>query len=74
MKQCTCSDHTNNTAVVTTAFMGTPEPWQLEFIKSYAGKLVCFDCGGVVPEQYRDNADHVTATTTSTRLRQLGVI
>jgi hypothetical protein len=72
-KRCICKDHSDNVAIVTTVFMGDPEPWQVEFVKENHGLLACFDCGGEVAD-YDGAPDHVTATITTMRLRDLGVI
>lgn len=72
MKPCVCGKSAGATAMVTTCFTGTPEQWQVDFVRANVGKLVCFYCGGEVPATA--DYDHVTAGTVTERLRELGVI
>jgi hypothetical protein len=72
-KRCICKDHSDNVAIVTTVFMGAPEPWQVEFVKENHGLLACFDCGGEVAD-YDGVYDYVTGDLIATLLRDLGVI
>jgi len=77
MKPCDCgSNHADDVAIVTRGFMTPPEQWQIDFVMQNRGKLVCFKCGGEVQKEdmANDNADHVTASTVTERLRDLGVI
>ena len=75
-KACTCSTHVDNVAIVTRGFMEAPEPWQIAFVRENGGKLACFECGGEVkPQDLGDTLpDHVTGSTLTRRLRELGVL
>jgi hypothetical protein len=74
MINCTCADP-KDAAIVTTCFMASPETWQAEFTLEHKGKLVCFHCGGFIePSRVNNQYDHVTATTVTERLNELGLI
>ena len=49
----------------------TPTAWDREFLRQNAGKLICFNCAGQVPDSYRDKADHITGGAVCRRVRQL---
>ena len=59
-------------SIITPVFRTTPQKWQIEFVRDNCGKVMCWWCGGVVLGE--TDGDHVTATTTSERCRELGVI
>ena len=74
MKPCSCARPTQ-IAIVTTCFAPWtphPEEWRIDFIRENAGKFICWDCGGEVGQS--NNYDHVTASTITDRVRQLGLI
>jgi hypothetical protein len=74
MKDCQC-ENPKDVAIVTTAFMVKPEDWQIAFVREHAGKLICYQCGGFVnPERVNNQYDHVTASTVTDRLCELGHI
>ena len=68
LKPCSCTDHSNNVAIITGDFIGgVPEPWELKF--------VCYACGGEVKRaDVPDDYDRVTASAVTSRLRELGLI
>jgi hypothetical protein len=73
-KMCRCADHSNNVAVVTTVFYDNPSQDDIAFVTRYAGRFVCFTCGGELADDVPSNYDHVTATAITMRLRALGII
>ena len=78
MKTCTCCLPHKGIAVISPCFApwhdGEPKDWEILFVNENAGKLVCFYCGGQVPDEYYGHADRVTATAIIERLHYLGVI
>jgi hypothetical protein len=76
LKPCSCTDHSNNVAIITGDFIGgVPEPWELEFVRENMGKFVCYACGGEVKRaDVPDDYDRVTASAVTSRLRELGLI
>jgi len=55
--------------------MATPPDWAADFVRANHGKLICYHCGGFVePSRVNNQYDHVTATTVTERLNDLGLI
>jgi hypothetical protein len=73
-KDCTCTRHDYTTAVITPVTMIPLSREQESFLLENRGRLVCFECGGRVDDQFHSVADYVTGGTVAMRLSELGVI